>query len=70
MMALWEDDGISITKLAERTSLSIATMTPLLKKLELKRLIGFERVTGNDRKKSVALKKKGRALASKSMNAA
>lgn len=70
MMALWEDEGISITKLAERTSLSKATMTPLLKKLESKQLIGLERVAGNDRQKSVTLKKKGRALASKSMSAA
>lgn len=70
MMALWEDDGISITKLAERTSLSKATMTPLLKKLESKQLIGLERVAGNDRQKSVTLKKKGRALSSKSISAA
>jgi len=34
MMALWENDNISVTQLAKTVSLSKSTMTPLLKRLE------------------------------------
>lgn len=70
MMALWESDGVSITELASRTGLSKATMTPLLKKLELKALISLERVPGNDRQKQVTLTRQGRGLAPRSLKAA
>lgn len=35
MMALWQKDHISVTQLALTVGLSKATMTPLLKRLEL-----------------------------------
>lgn len=69
MMALWENDGISISQLANRSSLSKATMTPLLKRLESKQLIGLERVVNNERQKQVTLTKKGLALSSMSASA-
>lgn len=69
MMALWEDDGVSITQLSARTGLSKSTMTPLLKKLELKNLLVRSRVAGNDRQKKIDLSRQGRALASKSIDA-
>ncbi len=64
MMALWENDGVSITELAGSANLTKATMTPLLKNLESKSLIKFGRVQGNDRKKLVELTAQGKKLAS------
>jgi len=69
MMALWEIDDISITALATHTNLSKATMTPLLKKLELKGLIKLNRVIGNDRQKKISVTETGKKLASKSIKA-
>ncbi len=69
MMALWETDNISITQLAQRASLSKATMTPLLKKLEAKSLVRLKRLAGNERQKNVTLTDEGKALATKSVSA-
>ena len=66
MMALWETDDVSITKLASRTGLSKATMTPLLKKLESKKLVRLKRLPNNDRQKSVLLTDHGQELAAAS----
>lgn len=66
MMALWENDGISITELAARTNLSKATMTPLLRKLEEKSLIQLDRMTDNDRTKTITVTPTGEELAAQS----
>ena len=62
LMALWEEDGISITRLAETTGLSNATMTPLLKRLENKSYITRKVLADNERQKSIELTKAGRDL--------
>ena len=62
LMALWEKDAISISQLAERTGLTKATMTPLLKRLEQKGFIERQRLADNDRQKSMVLTSSGRAL--------
>ena len=62
LMALWEEDGISITRLAERTGLSNATMTPLLKRLESKSYISRKVLAHNERQKNIVLTKAGRDL--------
>lgn len=69
MMALWQQDKISITELAAQANLTKATMTPLLKKLLDKSLIKLERVVGNDRQKSVELTPSGKLLSEKSVKA-
>jgi len=66
LMALWEQDGISITRLAQKTGLTNATMTPLLKRLEKKGYIRREKIENNERQKSVVLTKAGHDLSSKS----
>lgn len=66
LMALWEEDQISISHLAEKAGLTKATMTPLLKRLEQKELISREMLEGNERQKNIALTTKGRALGKKS----
>lgn len=63
MMALWQEDGVSITSLANKTRLSKATMTPLLKRLEQKQLIERRMVDQNERQKSIVLTEAGRKLA-------
>ena len=66
LMALWEEDGVSITQLAEKAGLTNATMTPLLRRLEEKDFITRERVEGNEREKRVVLTQSGRDLSRKS----
>ena len=63
MMALWQEDGVSITNLAKKTRLSKATMTPLLKRLEHKQLIERQMVDQNERQKSIVLTEAGHQLA-------
>lgn len=62
LMALWEQDGVSISQLASKTRLSKATMTPLLKRLEQKQFIERQRLEDNDRQKNIVLTDAGRKL--------
>ncbi len=66
LMALWEQDDISISQIAKRTRLSKATMTPLLKRLEEKKFIHRNILSDNERQKSITLTMQGRSLATKS----
>lgn len=66
LMALWEQDTISISQLAQKAGLSKATMTPLLKRLEQKGLISRELLPDNERQKSIVLTAAGRALGEES----
>ena len=66
LMALWEQDSISISLLADRVGLGKATMTPLLKRLEAKGLIQSKRVVQNERQKNIVLTEKGRQLSDES----
>lgn len=66
LLALWEEDGISISHLAKRTGLTNATMTPLLKLLEKKKLITRQLLAGNERQKDIVLTDAGRRLSFKS----
>lgn len=68
LMALWEEDGIAISRLAERTSLSKATMTPLLKRLEKKGFIERQILADNERQKNIVLTKAGKKLSTQSMS--
>lgn len=63
MMTLWEKDGISITHLAACTKVGMPTMTPLLKRLEEKKLLKRKASPADDRQKLIVLTTAGRALA-------
>jgi len=65
-MALWEKDNISISELAKNAKLSKSTMTPLLKRLEQKKLIERQMLEGNERQKNIALTDAGRLLSKQS----
>ena len=69
LMALAEEDGVSITHLANRLGVAKATMTPMLKRLEEKNLITRRMVRNNERQKSVTITNEGRALLSTSCQA-
>lgn len=66
LMALWEEDDISISQLAEKAELTKATMTPLLKRLEEKGFIRREVPSDNERQKNVVLTESGRSLSRQS----
>lgn len=63
MMALWEKDSVSVTYLAACTKLGMPTITPLLKRLEEKKLLRRRTSPLDDRQKLVVLTPEGRALA-------
>jgi MarR family transcriptional regulator, organic hydroperoxide resistance regulator len=63
MMALWEKDGVCITHLAACTKLGMPTMTPLLRRLEEKKLLQRQDSPADDRQKLINLTTEGRALA-------
>ena len=66
LMALWQEDNISITDLAGKTGLTTATMTPLLKRLEQKGFIRREIPVDNERQKNIVLTDAGHELSLKS----
>lgn len=63
MMALWQKDKVSVTELAQTVGLSKATMTPLLKRLELLSYIIKSNEIGDDRQKCITLTTLGQSLA-------
>jgi len=62
MLALWEKDAVSVTRICERTRLETGTVTPLLKRLEAKGLIIRDRSKQDERRRVISLTEKGRAL--------
>jgi len=64
MMALWENDNVTVTELAKTVGLSKSTMTPLLKRLEVLGYITREFELGSERQKNVALTALGKSIAS------
>lgn len=62
MMVLWEEDGVAIKRLVERTRLDAGTLTPILKRLESKQLIKRTRSEADSRQKLLTLDDQGIAL--------
>ena len=62
MLALWEEDGLSVTRLGERLFLDSGTLTPMLKKLEQRGLITRARSAEDERVVILRLTEAGRAL--------
>lgn len=65
MVVLWESDGIIVTELGERLFLDSATLTPLLKRLELNGLVERRRDADDERRVRISLTARGRALKDK-----
>ena len=62
MMALWEQDGITVGELGSKLYLDSATLTPLLKRLEAHGFVRRERSHEDERAVIVTLTDEGRAL--------
>ena len=62
MMSLWQKDGVSISNLSAHTRFDAGTLTPLLRRLQDKRLIGVKVAKGDERRKIVSVSRQGRSL--------
>jgi DNA-binding MarR family transcriptional regulator len=62
MLALWDEDGVTVGRLGERLFLDTNTLTPLLKRLEALGLISRRRSDTDERRVLVTLTPKGRTL--------
>ena len=62
MLALWEEDGVTVNTLGRRLYLDSGTLTPLLKRLETAGLITRARSAVDERQVLVRLTQQGRAL--------
>jgi DNA-binding MarR family transcriptional regulator len=62
MLALWEQDGVTVSELGDRLSLDSGTLTPLLKRLEAAGLVSRIRDVRDERRVHVTLAAAGRRL--------
>ncbi|MGA0582716.1 MAG: MarR family winged helix-turn-helix transcriptional regulator [Castellaniella sp.] len=62
MLVLWEADGATVTALGERLYLDSATLTPLLKRLQVMGLLRRDRAADDQRQVRVTLTPAGRDL--------
>lgn len=65
MMALWEQDGITIQTLLEKTVIDGGAMTLILKKMKEKNLLSITPSESDKRKKLIHLQPEGQALKQK-----
>lgn len=69
MMALWNKDAIKISEIAKLTGISNATLSPLLKRLEVNGYIERRLTEIDERQKSLVLTVSGKALSKKAKKA-
>ena len=62
MLVLWESEPRSVKEIGEALLLDYGTVSPLLKRLEARGLLGRRRSSGDERTVTVALTDQGRAL--------
>lgn len=62
LMVLWEKDSMSVNDIAKKLILNTNTVTPLLKRMEVQKLLSRKRADKDERKVIVQLTKKGRGL--------
>ena len=62
MLVLWEEDGITVKRLAERLGLDSGSVTPLVKRLEEAAFVTRLRAPDDERNLSIELTREGRAL--------
>lgn len=68
MMALWEQDKITIAELVEKTAIDGGAMTQILKKMADKSLLNIVMDQQDKRKRLVQLTQKGQALKIEAVN--
>lgn len=62
MLVLWESDGISVSKIAQRLELDSGTLTPMLKRLESAGMVKRIRNTTDERVVEISLTAEGKSL--------
>ena len=67
MMALWEEDGLTVSEISSRLLTDPGSLTPLLKRLEAEGLLSRTRSREDERVVVVELTAAGRALQEKAM---
>ena len=67
-MALWEEDGQTVSALGEKMFLESNTLTPILKKLESMGYLRRQRDPADERQVRVSLTDEGRRLREKGMH--
>lgn len=65
LMVLWEQDGIAVHEIGKKLFLDSGTLTPLLKRLELKEILLRKRKKEDERVVAVFLTEKGNNLRQK-----
>ncbi|WP_320814758.1 MarR family transcriptional regulator [Flavobacterium sp.] len=65
MMVLWEQEAQTVNQLGEKLKLDSGTLTPLLKRMELKAFISRDRSTVDERIVNISLTEKGKVLKEK-----
>jgi DNA-binding MarR family transcriptional regulator len=65
MMVLWEQEAQTVNQLGEKLKLDSGTLTPLLKRMELKAFISRDRSTVDERIVNISLTEKGKAIKEK-----
>lgn len=65
MLALWEEDGLTVSELGSRLKLDSGTLTPLLKRLEAAGFVARERSAQDERRVHVSLTTAGKRLKAK-----
>ncbi len=68
MMVLWESDGISVKDIGARLHLDSGTLTPLLKRLELKGYVVRARSESDERVRVLKLSNEGVLLKQKALS--
>ena len=62
LSALWEQDGMTVSAIADRLGLDASMITPLLKRLEAMAVVAKARNPRDERQVIVTLTKKGQSL--------
>ena len=69
MMALWGEEAVKISTVAEITGITNATLSPLLKRLEANGYIERQYIKSDERQKLLVLTSSGKVLAKKAIKA-
>lgn len=65
LMVLWENDKLAVREICDKLYLDTGTITPMLKRMELKELITRTRQKNDERVVEIALTKKGKVMKAK-----
>lgn len=65
LLVLWQEDQRTVSEISELLFLESNTLTPLLKRMESKKLVQRQRSETDERKVLISLTKKGQALQDK-----